>query len=59
LLRLVFLRAGVHCRTGSLERPATRLLTRTFIPNSYAIYYAVGENQPIGAIALDKFTTET
>jgi len=35
------------------------LLTRIFVPNGYVIYYAVGKNQPIGAIALDKFTTET
>lgn len=27
-------------------------------PNPYAIYYAIGINQPIGAIALDKLATE-
>jgi CRISPR-associated endonuclease/helicase Cas3 len=25
-------------------------------PNSYAIYYAIGKNQPIGAISIEKLT---
>ncbi len=28
-------------------------------PHSHAVYYAIGTNQPIGAIALDKLVPET